>query len=147
MDAASPERCRSRQAMADVPQKPSRGHCCDGLFHHVNAHVWCSVLLFHHRPRPAWDPAFQCDEKSPRALGSPATARSWAYQQPRRFLLFDRDAKFDADVVSAVRDMGSEPTRTAFGCPWQNGVAERWVGSCRRDLLDHVIILNERHLK
>jgi putative transposase len=28
-----------------------------------------------------------------------------------------------------------------------NGVAERWVGSCRRDLLDHVIILNERHLK
>jgi putative transposase len=45
------------------------------------------------------------------------------------------------------RDMGSEPTRTAFRSPWQNGVAERWVGSCRRDLLDHVIILNERHLK
>ena len=43
--------------------------------------------------------------------------------------------------------MGSEPTRTAFRCPWQNGVAERWVGSCRRDLLDHVIILNEWHLK
>ena len=49
--------------------------------------------------------------------------------------------------VSAVRDMGSEPTRTAFGCPWQNGVAERWVGSCRRNLLDRVIILNEQHLK
>ncbi|MGA2654247.1 MAG: integrase core domain-containing protein [Terracidiphilus sp.] len=29
----------------------------------------------------------------------------------------------------------------------QNGVAERWVGSCRRDLLDHVIVVNERHLK
>ena len=50
-------------------------------------------------------------------------------------------------MFSAVRDMGSEPTRTAFRSPWQNGVAERWVGSCRRDLLDHVIILNERHLK
>jgi transposase InsO family protein len=50
-----------------------------------------------------------------------------------------------SSVVSAVRDKGSEPTRTAFGCPWQNGVAERWVGSCRRDL-DHVIILNEWHL-
>ena len=72
---------------------------------------------------------------------------AWAYQQPHRFLLFDRDAKFGADVVSAVRDMGSEPTRTAFRSPWQNGVAERWVGSCRRDLLDHVIVLNERHLK
>ena len=32
---------------------------------------------------------------------------AWAYQQPHRFLLFDRDSKFGADVVSAVRDMGS----------------------------------------
>src|SRR2546426_5439194 len=71
----------------------------------------------------------------------------WAYKEPHRFLLFDRDAKFGAEVVSAVRDMGRQPTRTAFRSPWQNGVAERWVGSCRRDLLDHVIILNERHLK
>jgi len=70
---------------------------------------------------------------------------AWAYQKPHRFLLFDRDAKFGADVVAAVRQMGSQPTRTAFRSPWQNGVAERWVGSCRRDLLDHVIILNERH--
>ncbi len=44
---------------------------------------------------------------------------TWVNQQPHRFLLFARDAKFDADVLSAVRDMGSEPTRTAFGCPWQ----------------------------
>jgi transposase InsO family protein len=41
----------------------------------------------------------------------------------------------------------SHPTRTAFRSPWQNGVAERWVGTCRRDLLDHVIVLNEQHLK
>jgi putative transposase len=72
---------------------------------------------------------------------------AWAYKEPHRFLLFDRDAKFGVDVISAVREMGSEPARTAFRCPWQNGVAERWVGSCRRDLLEHVIILNERHLK
>jgi putative transposase len=71
---------------------------------------------------------------------------AWAFKQPHRFLLFDRDAKFAAEVLSAVRDMGSEPTRTAFRSPWQNGVAERWVGSCRRDLLEPSI-LNERHLK
>jgi hypothetical protein len=29
--------------------------------------------------------------------------------------------------------------------PWQNGLAERWIGSCRRELLDHVIALNETH--
>jgi hypothetical protein len=72
---------------------------------------------------------------------------AWAYQHSHRFLLFDRDSKFGADVVSAARDMGSHPIRIDFRSPWQNGVAERWVGSCRRDLLDHVIVLNERHLK
>ena len=39
------------------------------------------------------------------------------------------------------------PVRTYFESPWQNRVAERWVENCRRDLLDHVIALNERHLK
>ena len=37
--------------------------------------------------------------------------------------------------------------QTSVQSPWQNGVAERWVGSCRRELLDQVIPLNERHLK
>ena len=39
------------------------------------------------------------------------------------------------------------PVQTSFQSPWQNGVAERWVESCRREMLDHVIVLNERHLK
>ncbi|MGA7767661.1 MAG: integrase core domain-containing protein [Candidatus Sulfotelmatobacter sp.] len=72
---------------------------------------------------------------------------AWPYVPAHRFLLFDRDSKFGTDVISAVGDLGSQPTRTAFRSPWQNGVAERWVGSCRRDLLDHVIVLNEYHLK
>jgi putative transposase len=72
---------------------------------------------------------------------------AWPYTSAHRFLLFDHDAKFGSDVVSFVRDIGVRPVRTAFQSPWQNGVAERWVGSCRRDLLDHVIVLNERHLK
>jgi transposase InsO family protein len=57
------------------------------------------------------------------------------------------DSKFSADVVSTVKAIGSQPVRTAFRSPWQNGIAERWVGSVRRDLLDHVIVLNERHLR
>jgi putative transposase len=72
---------------------------------------------------------------------------AWAYQRAHPFLLFDRDSKFGADVVSAVKDIGSQPMRTGFRRPWQNGVAERRIGSCRRELLDHVIVLNERHLK
>src|ERR1035437_7974177 len=49
--------------------------------------------------------------------------------------------------VSTVKSFGIQPKRTSFRSPWQNGVAERWVGTCRRDMLDHVIVLNEWHLK
>jgi hypothetical protein len=31
--------------------------------------------------------------------------------------------------------------------PWQNGISERWTESCRREMLDHVIALNEQHLR
>jgi putative transposase len=72
---------------------------------------------------------------------------AWPYAPTHRFLLFDRDAKFGSDVVRFAKEMGSKPIRTAFRSPWQNGIAERWIGSCRRDLLDHVMVLNEPHLK
>jgi hypothetical protein len=41
---------------------------------------------------------------------------------------------------------GLTPKRTSVQAPWQNGTAERWIGSCRREFLDHVIAWNERHL-
>jgi len=53
---------------------------------------------------------------------------------------------FSAEVARAVHTMGIKPVRTAFASPWQNPIAERFVGTCRRDLLDHVVILDERHL-
>ena len=73
--------------------------------------------------------------------------QTWAYDQRQRFLIFDRDAKFNADVVATVEDYGMRPMRTALPSPWQNFIAERWVGSVRPDLLDHVIVVNQRHLR
>ena len=46
-----------------------------------------------------------------------------------------------------MRSFAIKPTRTAYRSPWQNAVAERWVGSVRRELLDHVVVFNERHLR
>ena len=54
---------------------------------------------------------------------------------------------FGGDVVSTLKAMGSQPLRTAYRRPWQNGIAERWVSSVGRELLDHVIVLNRRHLR
>ena len=72
---------------------------------------------------------------------------AWGYDQPpHRFLILDHDSKFQGDVVSSVKGIGLQLVRTGFRSPWQNGTAERWVGSVRRDMLDHVIVLNQRHL-
>src|SRR5271157_3197713 len=72
---------------------------------------------------------------------------AFPFESASRFLSFDRDAKYGLEVPVAVRSLKMSPVRTSFESPWQNGVAERWVESCRRDLLDHVIAMNERHLK
>lgn len=72
---------------------------------------------------------------------------AFPYQHSFQYLIFDRDAKFGNEVLSAVQTIELTSIRTSFKSPWQNGAAERWVGSCRRDLLDHVIAVNERHLK
>jgi hypothetical protein len=57
------------------------------------------------------------------------------------------DQKFGFEVIAAVKATRIIPKRTSFRSPWQNGIAERWVGSCRRDLLDHMVALNEHHLE
>jgi hypothetical protein len=44
-------------------------------------------------------------------------------------------------------NIGIDGFREAPASPWQNGVAERWIGSCRREFLDHLIVLNEAHLR
>jgi putative transposase len=66
---------------------------------------------------------------------------------PYRYVILDRDAKFGKEVTDLLTASGVRPTCTSFASPWQNGIAERWVESCRNDLLDHVIILNEIHLR
>ena len=72
---------------------------------------------------------------------------AFPYQSAPRFLIFDRDAKYGLAAALTMRSTSIRPVRTSFRSPWQNGIAERWIESCRRDLLDHVITLNERHLK
>jgi putative transposase len=77
----------------------------------------------------------------------PQLREAFPFAAVPRFLIHDRDAKYGTDVRAAIRSLKINAVRTSFQSPWQNGVAERWVGSCRRELLDHVIALNERHLK
>jgi hypothetical protein len=64
-----------------------------------------------------------------------------------QYFIFDRDAKFGAEVLDFLDSCGISPVRTSYRSPWQNGVAERWVRTFRNDPLDHVIVINESHLR
>jgi putative transposase len=66
---------------------------------------------------------------------------------PYRYVVLDRDAKFNPEVLGTLEASGIVPIQTSARSPWQNGTAERWVGSCRREMVDHIIPLNEEHLR
>jgi putative transposase len=106
--------------------------------------LYCLFVISHDRRR-----ILHCNvTRHPTSLWIVQQLReAFPFDSAPRFLVFDRDAKYGLEVPAAVRSLNMSPVRTSFESPWQNGTAERWVGSCRRDLLDHVIALNERHLK
>ena|SRR5688500_2298893 len=64
-----------------------------------------------------------------------------------RYLLRDRDSIYGAAFQNRVRNLGLEDVKITPQSPWQNPYCERVIGSIRRDALDHVIVLNERHLR
>jgi len=85
--------------------------------------------------------------------------QSWVVQQARnllmdledagtraKFVLHDRDASFTATFDSVFQAAGISVIRSAVQAPRMNSIMERWIGSCRRELLDRTLIWNQRHL-
>ncbi len=122
----------------------------------IAAMDFCLVFTATFKPLFVW---FAIDHGRRRILHFNVTAHPtsrWVIQQLReafpyettvRHLIFDRDSIFSSAVRSFINTLGMKPSQTAFRCPWQNPVAERFVGSLRRDLLDHVIAFDENHLR
>jgi putative transposase len=106
--------------------------------------LYCFFIIAHGRPRILHLNV----TKHPTSLWVAQQLReAFPFESAPRFLLFDRDGKYGMEVPAVIRSLTIAPHRTSFESPWQNGIAERWVESCRRDLLDHIIAANERHLK
>jgi putative transposase len=85
--------------------------------------------------------------------------QAWVVQQARnllmdgedagtqvKFVLHDRDARLTAAFDEVFRAAGARTIRAAVQAPRMNSIMERWVGSCRRELLDRTLVWNQRHL-
>ncbi len=95
-----------------------------------------------------------------RVLGATENpVQSWIMQQARnllmdledagmsvKFVLHDRDASFTAAFDAVFQAAGARVIRSAIQAPRMNSIMERWIGSCRRELLDQTLIWNQRHL-
>src|SRR5258705_8196416 len=69
------------------------------------------------------------------------------WEQAPRYLIRDRDVAYGEVFIRRLRSMGIRDRPTSPRSPWQNGYAERLIGSIRRECLDHVVVFGERHLR
>ena len=69
------------------------------------------------------------------------------WEQVPRYLIRDRDACYGRLFVRRVRSLGIRDHPTSPRSPWQNGYAERLIGSIRRECLDHIVVTGEQHLR
>ena len=72
---------------------------------------------------------------------------AFPWETAPRYLLRDRDAVYGVEFSSRVQAMGIREVKTAPRSPWQNPYVERLIGTLRRECLDHIVVLNDAHLR
>jgi hypothetical protein len=74
-------------------------------------------------------------------------ADAFPWNEVPRYMIRDHDRIYGSVVTRRLRAMGIRDKPIAPASPWQNGFAERLIGSVRRECLDHIIVLGEAHLR
>jgi putative transposase len=102
------------------------------------------VVLAHHRRR-----VVHCNvtDTPTAAWTAQQSVEVFPWDTAPRYLLRDRDAVYGVVFSSRAQAMGIHEVKTAPRSPWQNPYVERLIGTLRRECLDHVVVLNETHLR
>ena len=106
--------------------------------------LYVFVVLLHHRRRVV---RFNVTDSPTAAWTAQQVVEAFPDDSAPRYLLRDRDSIYGGEFRRRVRGMRIAEVLTAPRSPWQNPFAERVIGTIRRELLDHVIVLNEGHLR
>jgi putative transposase len=102
------------------------------------------LILAHERRRVVH---FNITEHPTAQWTAQQVVEAFPWDEAPRYLLRDRDHTYGTSFQQRVQHMGIEEVLIAPRSPWQNPYVERLIGSIRRECLDHVIILHERHLR
>jgi transposase InsO family protein len=71
---------------------------------------------------------------------------AYGWRDAPHYLVRNRDRVYGSEFIRRIRAMGIRDRPISAHSPWQNGYAERLIGSIRREYLDHVVVFSERHL-
>jgi putative transposase len=102
------------------------------------------IVLSHERRRVVH---FNVTEHPTAAWTAQQIIEAFPDDTPPRYLIRDRDGIYGEYFQVRVHGMGIEEVRTAPRSPWQNPYGERVIGSIRRECLNHVMVINENHLR
>jgi putative transposase len=106
--------------------------------------LFCFLVLLHDRRRVVH---FNVTANPSGPWAAQQVIEAFPFDEAPRFLLRDRDSVYDGRFRNRIRGMGIEEVFIAPHAPWQNPYVERLIGAIRRDSLDHVIVLDEGHLR
>lgn len=150
-----PTPSRAISASRPVAPRPSRS----AVFR-AGVFLWMPKKAASHGQVLWGTPSARSRERRVRVLGATEhPVQSWVIQQARnllmdledararaKFVLHDRDASFTQAFDAVFQAAGIRVIRSAVQAPRMNSIIERWIGSCRRELLDRTLIWNQRHL-
>ncbi len=106
--------------------------------------LYCLVVLRHDRRRVVH---FNVTAHPTARWTGQQIVEAFPYDEAPRFLMRDHDGIYGVDFRERVKHMGIGEVVIAYRSPWQSPYVERLIGSIRRECLNHVIVLNEAHLR
>src|SRR5712671_2904211 len=133
--------------MEDIPPQSCRRHRRDGSVRRADNLVSSALWTADRGARPTTDRMASVTAHPTAEWIANQIMEAFGWERAPHYLIRDCDRAYGIVFIRRLRSMGIRDRPTSPRSPWQNGCAERLIGSIRRECLDHVVVFSERHLR